>query len=286
MYLNSKRRNILFREGGMYHVFLDKGFSGFAKPHSHMFHQYTVVESGRISQLHDGEISSQFKGNVFFSPRCCEHSLFVYNDDTVYYTVSFSDEILEAAKNAVPGIPDEVFAKSLLCPMTEADHDTLIKILRLLMDRPEHSEPGVFNDWCHICTASVILMLRAIKDALLSGRQDIPENGTMDAVLRYIDQHYCEDFRIDDLIRISALRKSTFYAVFQNATGTTPKQYITEKRMREALRLIKDTDMPYSRIAEDVGYNDFSTFFRNFCRMTNRSPTEYRAQMEEERKNP
>ena len=96
-----------------------------------------------------------------------------------------------------------------------------------------------------------------------------------------------EDFtfiKIDDLIRISALRKSTFYAYFQSATGTTPKQYITEKRMREALRLIKDTDMPYSRIAEDVGYNDFSTFFRNFCRMTSRSPSEYRAQMEEEKK--
>ncbi|HOG01269.1 MAG: HTH-type transcriptional regulator ChbR [Firmicutes bacterium ADurb.Bin248] len=284
MYLSSKRRNQLFREGGMYHVFWDKGFSGFAKPHSQAFHQYTVVESGRISQLHDGEIGSQFKGNVFFSPKDCEHSLFVYNDDTVYYTVSFSDEILNAAMEAVPGIPDGFFAKSSLFPMAEADHNTLIKLLGILMEKPEHAQPGVFNDWCHICAATVVMMLRAIGDARRSGQRDISENGTMDAVLRYIDQHYCEDFKIDDLIRISALRKSTFYAYFQSATGTTPKQYITEKRMREALRLIKDTDMPYSRIAEDVGYNDFSTFFRNFCRMTSRSPSEYRAQMEEEKK--
>ena len=78
------------------------------------------------------------------------------------------------------------------------------------------------------------------------------------------------------LIEMSRFTKTTFFSCFREATGATPKQYITEKRMYKAVQLIQDTDLPFCQIAEEVGYHDFSTFFKNFCRMSSCSPTEYR----------
>lgn len=59
-------------------------------------------------------------------------------------------------------------------------------------------------------------------------------------------------------------------------TSAPPKRYIAEKRMHEALRLIHQKELALSRIAEDVGYKDFSTFYRNFYKTTGKSPSAYR----------
>lgn len=40
--------------------------------------------------------------------------------------------------------------------------------------------------------------------------------------------------------------------------------------------------IPLNKIAEEVGYNDFSTFYRNFCKMMEKPPSEYRAQVEKQ----
>ena len=44
--------------------------------------------------------------------------------------------------------------------------------------------------------------------------------------------------------------------------------------------LIDTTDLPLNKIAEQVGYNDFSTFYRNFLRMTQKTPSEYQARLQ------
>ena len=279
--MNNKYRRKLFQTGSQYHVFNDRGFSGFVKPHSHTFYQYTVIEKGRITQMHDGVQDSQIRGDAFFTPPGCEHCLFVFDNDTVYYTVSFSRRMFEEAAAAVPDLPENIATgKSLFFPMEKGEHDLLLKNLSMLMNWPEHRQTDAYTPGCHICAASVILLLHAMAKSCReqshtpAGLRDPVQS--IQKVMRYIDQHYCEDLRNEDLMAMTPFAKTTFFVHFQQVAGITPKQYITEKRMHEALRLIRDTEKPFHQIAEEVGYNDFSTFFRNFHRMSSQSPSEYR----------
>ena len=278
--MNNKYRRRLFQMGSLYHIFRDQGFSGFVKPHSHTFYQYTVIEKGRITQMHDGMQNSQFRGDAFFTPPGCEHSLFVFDNDTVYYTVSFSKRLFEDAASAVPDLPANIYGQSLFFQMEKGEYDLLLKNLEILMNWPEHNQTDLYTSGCHICAASVILLLNAIKnihsepEQVLHNLRD-PEQSIL-RVMHYIDEHYYEMIHNQNLIAMTPFAKTTFFANFQRVAGVTPKQYITEKRMHEALRLIRDTDMHFHQIAEEVGYNDFSTFFRNFYRMSSQSPSEYR----------
>lgn len=284
MILDDKHRRVLFQRGGLYHIFQDMGFSGFVKPDSHAFYQYIVIERGRISQMFQGKSHGQHKGDIFFCPPGCEHSLFVFDNNIVYYVLSFSETVVETALKAVPDFPKELLCQPLLFTMKDAEHSPLLRMMSLLMTYPEAE---TLTCGCHICFASVALVLDAIRRLASEQPQSAlvpsgPEYG-MSLVLRYIDQHYDEDLTVDQLIEMSQCNKSTFFTRFRAATGITPKQYITEKRMQRAMQLMEDTDMTFARIAEKVGYNDFTTFFKNFYKMSAQSPSEYRSKIRRER---
>lgn len=47
-------------------------------------------------------------------------------------------------------------------------------------------------------------------------------------------------------------------------TGRTVQQWITERRLREARRLLADTDLTVAEVARRVGYRDGGYFVRRF----------------------
>ena len=59
-------------------------------------------------------------------------------------------------------------------------------------------------------------------------------------------------------------------------TGKNYTQHVEELRMKEAQRLLKETDLPISRIAEMVGYCNKNTFYKSFKKVCEISPKTYR----------
>ena len=72
------------------------------------------------------------------------------------------------------------------------------------------------------------------------------------------------------------MSRSTFSLLFPQMAGMPLKRYITQKRIGEAALLAETTDLSFSEIASVVGYDDFSTFYRNFVKVTGLSPSAYR----------
>ena len=59
-------------------------------------------------------------------------------------------------------------------------------------------------------------------------------------------------------------------------TGTTPHQYLIAARLRLAVRLLLDTDLPVTRVAYDAGFQDLSNFNHTFRRVVGCTPRAYR----------
>lgn len=64
--------------------------------------------------------------------------------------------------------------------------------------------------------------------------------------------------------------------IVKRATGTNAKQYIADKILIEAKRLLTYTDLPVSTVAQALGYEDTSYFIRLFRSQTNKTPLSYR----------
>lgn len=64
--------------------------------------------------------------------------------------------------------------------------------------------------------------------------------------------------------------------VFREQTAQSPYQYIVRRRMLEACRFLKETDMPQKEIAQTLGYVEHAHFTRTFCRVMHMTPSKFR----------
>ena len=85
-----------------------------------------------------------------------------------------------------------------------------------------------------------------------------------------------EKIQIKDLERIVFLTSNQIINIFKEYYGITPHKYLTELRLNEACELLLSTRRSLSTIAENVGYNDYSIFYKAFYARYNMSPLEYR----------
>ncbi len=86
------------------------------------------------------------------------------------------------------------------------------------------------------------------------------------------------DISIEELSAQCHCSVSNFRRKFQNAVGTSPKDYLTACRIRRAKNKLAHTKDDILSIAMSVGYHNVSGFNRAFLKSTGKTPSEYRKQ--------
>jgi len=81
---------------------------------------------------------------------------------------------------------------------------------------------------------------------------------------------------VDELATVCALSPSHFTYLFKNTTGCTPHQWLLNRRIELAKRLLVHTDEPLASIASASGFSDQSHFTRVFSRRMKASPSAWR----------
>ena len=95
--------------------------------------------------------------------------------------------------------------------------------------------------------------------------------------IEYIDQHYRETLSLTTISKQFGLSRSAFCSIFPQFTGLPLRQYIARKRISEAQMLIRSRpELRLGQIAVLVGFEDISSFYRNFLKVTGMSPSKYR----------
>ena len=95
-------------------------------------------------------------------------------------------------------------------------------------------------------------------------------------VVSFMNENYSKDLSISDIARSVNLNPRYLGSLFKNATGKTLIEYLNEIRIKKAKELLSQTNMSIKTISESVGYNDVHTFIRNFKKLFNITPSEYR----------
>ncbi len=95
----------------------------------------------------------------------------------------------------------------------------------------------------------------------------------------YIDANYDREALSLNLVAESVGASSNYLsAVFSQNMQKTFIEYVTEKRIEKAKRLLRQTDKSSGEIAKEVGYKDAHYFSFVFKKLLGRSPREYRAE--------
>lgn len=97
--------------------------------------------------------------------------------------------------------------------------------------------------------------------------------------LNYIDNNFRSDFSIATLAAISGVSHQYLCRLFKETMNLRPNEYITQRRLNEAKRLLSMTDMPISEVSVQSGFSDTGYFCTVFRRYESMTPSEYRASL-------
>lgn len=95
-------------------------------------------------------------------------------------------------------------------------------------------------------------------------------------VLEWARAHLDRPLSVEDLARRAAMSPRTFYRRLQEATGTTPLQWLLNQRLGRAQSLLEATDLPIDKIGELSGLGTANNLRHHFVKRVGVSPNEYR----------
>ncbi len=91
-----------------------------------------------------------------------------------------------------------------------------------------------------------------------------------------IRKNYAENLTLRDLGKKYYINSSYLGQIFRKKYGQSFKDYLTNYRINEAAKQLRNTDKRVSEIAEDVGYRDGDYFIRKFIELKGCTPSRYR----------
>ena len=96
----------------------------------------------------------------------------------------------------------------------------------------------------------------------------------------FIKKHYSEPIKLCDIAREVNLSPNYFHALFSEATGDSPHDYLVDYRIRIAKQLLSTTSLPLSEIAEQCGFGNQQYLSMIFKKKNGISPKAYRISYE------
>ena len=99
--------------------------------------------------------------------------------------------------------------------------------------------------------------------------------------LQYIRRHANSNIRVSDILKTLSLSRRSLEHRFKKLIGRTPHEEIQRVRLNSVKRLLSETELSISAIAERSGYEHGEYMTAVFRRVMGQTPTEYRREQQE-----
>lgn len=95
----------------------------------------------------------------------------------------------------------------------------------------------------------------------------------------YINHHYAYPISIVDIADYVGIDRSHLYSVFKQVHGVSPKEYLTNYRLRKACALLGEPSLSITAVANSVGFENNLYFSKVFRKHMGTSPSQYRSEI-------
>lgn len=95
-------------------------------------------------------------------------------------------------------------------------------------------------------------------------------------IMDYLERHIGEQLTIERISRDNLIGVSQLKKLFRSYQGSGVMEYFNHLKINAAKQLIRDQQMNFTQIADALGYTSIHYFSRQFKKLTDMTPTEYR----------
>lgn len=245
---------------------------------------YYVTEGSAQIELPDGIYTLSPK-HMYFIPAFTIHTNICKSNFVHYYLHIYEDHYSDNDWLDHWKFPVEIEATDLdlalfkrLCEINP--HMTLQKSDPTTYDNnPTLMQNLIKNRQRAFCdkVESRVIVFQLLSRFFKQGQSKIEmEDNRIAKTVLYIRKHLNEAIELEKLAEISCLSKDHFIRLFKKELGTTPLQYINQKKIEKAQLLLITEELAVKEIAFQLAFDDYSYFNRLFKKTTGVTPQEYR----------
>lgn len=134
-------------------------------------------------------------------------------------------------------------------------------------------QPAGYAYSANLLLHEILLLLAREQSAAASTRHT-----ELNKVLLYMHQHMNKPIRIEELVQLSGLSRTTFFTLFRTVTGLSPSEYWLKLKLESAKSYLETTNLAVKEIAAKLQFYDEFHFSKLFKRRYGQSPSAFRRQ--------
>ncbi len=127
-----------------------------------------------------------------------------------------------------------------------------------------------------LCSHLLALLDLIFFDAKIPSHRSGKNYETVSAAKKYIQTHFAEKITLSDMAKAVHLSDIYFHTVFTEATGISPHEYLIDCRLEHAKKMLWNTAVSISEVAEKSGFGAQQYLTRVFKNKTGLTPAMYR----------
>ncbi len=253
--------------------------------HHHIMIELSLVLKGNGVYKSSGRTYSIKEGDVFlFRPNEAHCITDIDDDGMAILNIHISPSYLYTA---FPNALNSEYIKILVTSfnidgnkindfLPDPDMTEILSLFLMIKDECEKKQSdyltSVINQICNI----LIKISRPYSDVPMEkGKKQSYQN--VISAMSYIDQHFNEQLTLGEIADSIGYSRCYFSDIFKKCLGMSVWEYISIKRIEQALYLIKTTNKNILQIATECGFNNTANFNKIFKKYTHLSPHDFRS---------
>ena len=100
--------------------------------------------------------------------------------------------------------------------------------------------------------------------------------GPIQNALKYVEEHYADPIRIEELAKECHISETHFRRLFSEYIDMTPVEYVNLVRVLRSCEALRSSNASMSTVAQNCGFSTVSTFDRNFKQVLGVTPYQWK----------
>ena len=260
--------------------------------HCHDYFEFYIHIHGGEYMGVDNQLFLLKPNQIFILPPFCMHGLSctseLHNYKRAY--LNLSPEVIRVLGCGQIDL-DQFFRSQSSCEvctyqLSEQDAGQFVSWIRKIRENQENES---FENDAYHRFQNYTLMMNLMTLLCRTMRRNTPVegeafgSGIIQEILAYINNHYTQPIRVENLARSFGVSVSYLSHEFVRFTNRSVYDYVLYRRVMLARQQMLGS-ASLNDIAYKCGFNDYSNFLRSFSKIVGMSPSQYRKQLRQYRK--
>ena len=250
--------------------------------HTHDFVEILFVLKGNIRHVIADQTYDESAGGLTLlnhnqfhtltTPASAAELMNLYWNPAKYPAPELPMPLSSRLNELIPALPQLGHRLNRVFHLQMKNPDKTAQLLRMLHAEQQESQPAHETAIDALFRIFLIELCRAAP----SIGHTPAANPRMETVRLYLEKHYYDAIRLEQLCEISKLKKANLCRQFKAYTGLSTGDYLKQRRLAAAMRQLRTTSEKVLTICYDSGFSDIAHFNRTFRAAIGQTPSEYR----------